>query len=358
MVNMGGSGMYCSDCGMPRGIGKANDWRPNGVIVSKYEQDLRGIFYDVGELDHLFTALSGKIGYDVTRLVVEGKRKDSAHYTRGLLRSIERSGVELPQPEEFFRIMAANFSVPGFGKVAIVSYREGEGIVLDMEDVYSVPMAQGQAAGVFEAVVNRRGDVTWEGDARHGRVTVAFREGEPELERRIESEVEAAEPLVECGNREYELCVRCSVPLELSRGFAWEVEKALITERRSGRRFIFDNTRGITAVMRVLVEELGEDVERELVEISRVYARDYYMGFDGGLDMAGEFARLALWGWGLPCDAGGSDGDRRLEMVNPFYEPVMVGRLWGLVETVGKETMDLAGYRREKNITVMDLSAA
>ncbi len=297
--------MYCSDCGMPRGIGKANDWKPSGVIVSKYEQDLRGIFYDVGELDHLFTSLSGKIGYDVTRLVVEGKRKDSAHYTRGLLRNIEKSGVELPEPEEFFRIMAANFAVPGFGKVNIISYREDEGIVLEMEDVYSVPMAQGQAAGVFEAVVNRRGDATWEGDARRGRVTVAIREGEPELERRIESEVEAAEPLVERGDREYELCARCSVPLELSRGFTWEVERALITERRSGRRFIFDNTRGIAAVMRVLVEELGEDVERTLVEISRGYARDYYQGLDGRLSMGDEFARLALWGWGLPCDAGG-----------------------------------------------------
>ena len=350
--------MYCSDCGMPRGIGKANHWKPSGVIVSKYEQDLRGIFYDVGGLDHLFTSLSGKIGYDVTRLVVEGKRKDSAHYTRGLLRSIEKSGVELPEPEEFFRIMAANFSVPGFGKVNIISYREDEGIVMEMEDVYSVPMAQGQAAGVFEAVVNRRGDVTWEGDAWRGKVTVAIREGEPELEQRIGSEVEAAEPLVERGDREYELCARCSVPLEISRGLIWEVERALITERRSGRRFIFDNTRGIAAVMRVLVEELGEDVERTLAEISRGYARDYYLEFDGRLTMGDEFARLALWGWGFPCDAGGSNGDYRLEVINPFYEPVVAGRLWGLAEAVGGKTLDLAGLHREEGITVLELSAA
>ncbi len=350
--------MYCSDCGMPRGIGKANDWKPSGVIVSKYEQDLRGIFYDVGELDHLFTSLSGKIGYDVTRLVVEGKRKDSAYYTRGLLRSIEKSGVGLPEPEEFFRIMAANFAVPGFGKVKIISYREGEGIVLEMEDVYSIPMAQGQAAGVFEAVVNRRGHATWEGDARRGRVTVAIREGEPELERRIESEVEAAEPLVERGDRKYELCARCAVPLELSRGFTWEVERALITERRSGRRFIFDNTRGIAAVMRVLVEELGEDVGRTLVEISRAYARDYYLELDGELSMRDEFARLALWGWGLAYNAGESSGGYRLEIVNPFYEPVMAGRLWGLAEAIGGKTLDLAAFHRKGDTAVLELSAA
>jgi hypothetical protein len=349
--------MYCSDCGMPRGIGKANDWKPNGAIVSKYEQDLRGIFYDVGELDHLFTSLSEEIGYDVSRLVVEGKRKDSAYYTRGLLRSFEKSGAALPEPEEFFRIMAANFAVPGFGKVNIISYREDEGIVMEMEDVYSLPMAQGQAAGVFEAVVSRRGDITWEGDARHGRVTVAVREGEPELERRIASEVEAAEPLAEAGDREYELCARCSAPLELSQGFSWEVEKALITERRSGRRFIFDNTRGIVAVMRVLVEELGEDVERTLVEISRGYARDYYLGLDGQPSMADESARLALWGWGLPRDVGGSSGGYRLEIVNPFYEPVMAGRIWGLAEVVGGKTLDLVSLRQEEGIAYLELSA-
>ena len=136
--------MYCDECGMPKGVGRANTWKPSGIIVSKYEADLRGIFYDVWGLENLFSSLSERIGYDVTRLVVEGKRKDSKHYTRGLLRSIEKSGVELPGQEEFFRIMAANYSVPGFGKVNILAYREDESIVLEMEDTYSVPMAQGQ----------------------------------------------------------------------------------------------------------------------------------------------------------------------------------------------------------------------
>jgi len=53
--------------------------------------------------------------------------------------------------------MAANYSIPGFGRVNIVSYREGEGIVLEMENTYSESMAQGQAAGVFEAVLNCMG---------------------------------------------------------------------------------------------------------------------------------------------------------------------------------------------------------
>ena len=350
--------MYCSECGMPKGVGKANTWMSSGAIVSKYEAGLRGIFCDVECLNSLFSSLSGRIGYDVTRLVIEGKRKDSKHYTRGLLRSIQESGATLPGPEEFFQIMAANYSIPGFGRVNIVSYREGEGIVLEMEDTYSVSMAQGQAAGVFEAVLNCRGDVAWEGDARRGRVTVTAREGEPELERRIESEVEHAVPLSESGDRKYELCSRCHIPLELSREFVWDAEKALIIERRSGRRFIFDNTRGIVAVMRVLVDELGEDVEQTLVEISRADTHEYYRGLKDASSCEEEFLRLSLWGWGYPTGLREQGGGYMLQVINPFYDPIMVGRVWGLVESLSGKILDLTTRDFSGGISYLGFSPA
>lgn len=131
----------------------------------------------------------------------------------------------------------------------------------------------------------------------------------------------------------------------------------MITERRSGRRFIFDNTRGITAVMRILVEELGEEVERSLLEISRGYARDYYLGIDGGLDVDAEFARLSLWGWGLPTRLDGSNGDHRLEIVNPFYGPVMAGRVWGLVEAASGKAFDLAEHVSGDNLVLLGLAS-
>ncbi len=347
--------MYCSDCGIPRGIGKANEWRPNGVIASRYEKDLRGIFYDVSELEDLFASLSAKIGYDVTRLVVEGKRKDSAHYTRGLLSSIEKAGGSV-EPEEFFRIMAANFSVPGFGKVKIISYRDGGDVELEVEGAYNVPMAQGQVAGVFEGVLKRRGDVVWEGDARRGRVTVTVRDEEQELEKRVESEVEHALHLCEEGDMEYELCPRCSAPRKLGREFDWDVEKAMITERRSGKRYIFDNTRGMAAVMKLLEDELGEDVELTLMEIARDYARGYYLGLGGRPDMQDEFDRLSLWGWGLPSHLKGSNGGLLLQVINPFHSSVMAGRVWGLAEASSGRDLDLDAYEHGDSVTEIALS--
>jgi hypothetical protein len=75
----------CDSCGVPRGIGKANHWKPSGVIVSRFEEDIRGVLYGVSELNNLFESLSERISYDITHLVVEGKRKESEQYTRNLL---------------------------------------------------------------------------------------------------------------------------------------------------------------------------------------------------------------------------------------------------------------------------------
>jgi hypothetical protein len=341
---------------MPKGVGKANIWKSNGVIESKFEKGLRGILCDAGELNNLFTALSARMGYDVTAMVVEAKRKDSERYARGILDVMRESGAELPGPEDFFRIMGANYAVPGFGKVNILEYRENEGIVLEMEGVFSVPMAQGQAAGVFEAVVNRRGDVSWEGGPGHGRVTIAVVEGEPELEKRIKSEVDTTAPLVDGGDREYSLCGDCSAPIELSREFDWDVEKALITEKRSGKRFVFDNTRGIVAVMHVLVEELGEDIEQLLLEISREYAREYYLALEGEVTAEEEFERIALLGWGLPTALERENGSYTLQLLNPFYSPVMAGRVWGLLEVSKGERLDIEDVEEREGVAHIRLS--
>jgi hypothetical protein len=350
--------MYCDNCGMPRGVGKANVWKPNGVIVSKYENDLRGVFVDAAELNNLFTALSERIGYDVSRLVIEGKRKDSEYYTRTLLKGIRESGSEPPGPEEFLRIMAANYSVPGFGKVTILDYRDGESVVLEMERVYSVPMAQGQAAGVFEGVVNRRGDVSWEGDAVYGRVTITSRNGGQLLEQRVESVVEMSESLVEIGDREYSLCPRCSIPQEFSSEFDWDVDEALITENRSGHRYVFDNNRGIAAVMQLLIEELGEEIERIIVEISREYARGYYRALSEKITLDSELSRFSLLGWGFLSPPEKIDGGYTIGVANPFYGPVVAGRAWGLMETLDGGDYNLGDISLEDGVVRMELNQA
>jgi hypothetical protein len=350
--------MRCEKCGIPKGIGKANIWRNNGIIVSKYEPDLRGALYDVDELNYLFESFSRLIGFDISRLVIEGKRKDSAYYTGKLLRHMADSGAQTIRPDDFFRIMASNYSIPGFGKIEVLDYREGEGITLEVENIYSVPMAKGQAAGVFEAVLKRRADVHLEGNADKGRIILQVVEGEPELEQRMQSEVDQAAPTVDIGDREYELCPECNAPLELSREYDWDVDEARILDRHTGKRFIFDNVRGLDAVVRVLIEELGEAVESLITDISRDYAREYYRSLEGSKGIEEELALFSLRGWGLPAGPDTSDDGFDLRIYNPFYPPIMTGKAWGLLEALGGKELQRGEASGEGGVLSLGFKAA
>ncbi len=343
--------MKCDSCGMPRGIGKANRWKPSGVIVSRFEEDIRGVLYGVSELNGLFESLSELISYDITHLVVEGKRKESEQYTRNLLRRLRESGIEPPGPQEFFQIMAANYSIPGFGKIEVIDYLEDESVTLEVEGIYSLPMGEGQAAGVFEGVLNKRAAVSREGDVVRARIILKAANGHRAMERRIESEVEQASSIAEVGDREYDLCPRCGAPLELSREFDWNLDRALISERRTDERYIFDNTRGITAVVKLLIEELGDEIESMLMGISRKYARDYYHTLEGTTSIEEELSRFPLRGWGLPSAPRKSNGGYELQVINPFYLPIISGKIWGMLEVFKGEELAMGEIQESDGVS-------
>ena len=219
--------MTCTNCGLPMGVGKANAWKPNGTIVGKLPPYLRGNLCDVEELNYLFSSFSERIGFDITRLVIEGKRKDAMIFTRSLLRQLESAGIEPPAPPDFMRVMAKYSSTTGFGGVELVDYEEGESFTIEVESIYNTAMFQGQTAGIFEAIFNKRGDIDWRGDVDHARVRVYAVEGEPELEQAIESEIEALSYVVDEGDIQHEPCPECGAPMDISRDFDWNTDKAL-----------------------------------------------------------------------------------------------------------------------------------
>ena len=75
----------CSNCGLPVSIGRGNVWHANGVITASYPPHNRGTLYDVDELNNLFPAFSERIDFDITPLVVEGKRRDGKRYVENAI---------------------------------------------------------------------------------------------------------------------------------------------------------------------------------------------------------------------------------------------------------------------------------
>lgn len=321
----------CGACGLPRGIGKGNVWHANGVITAAYPPHIRGTLYDIDELNALFPALSARIGFDITRLVMEGKRKDGKRYAASLARNLRSVGRDA-SPLAVYGLISRFCAYWGLGLSSIQEYTEGERLVLGTRDTYSVPMAMGDWAGVFEAMEGRRGEPRWREEDGGEAIEVSAVEGEPELEERIEQEVELGIPFTDEGDLRYAHCPECGVPLEVSRQFDWDAGHALIVEKLSGKRFVLHNTNGIAAVARVLREELGEEIDHMITEISREYALGYYAAVKDATSMDAELMKFPLRSWGRPARFKRGDEGCRLKVVNPYSTPILAGRIWGLVE--------------------------
>lgn len=345
----------CGHCGLPRGIGKGNAWHNNGVITAKQPPHIRGTLYDVEELNNLFPAISRRIDFDITRLVIEGKRKDGVRYTRSLIENLRRAGKD-PSPLDVFHMITHFCAYWGLGIAEVLEYREGEILSIKTPDYYSDPMARGDWAGVFEAADGRRGDPRWRDEEARDIIDVVAVEGEPVLEERIEQEVELGIPFVEEGDLEYRYCPECGVPMAVSEQFEWNPEISLIRERISGRRFILHNTNGIVAVVRVLEEELGEEVGGIIAEISRDYARGYYGEIKDRTSLEAELLKFPLRSWGRTATMKKEDGGYRVRIVNPYSPPVIAGRLWGLMEVFEEREFRLAGMEKGQGYVDVRLS--
>ena len=348
--------MICEVCGLPRGVGRANRWMAGGYISGTRSPELRGVFSDAQEVGYWIGALSESMGYDITHLVVEGKRQDSKRYASKLLKGMMEKGMEPPPPGSFFQMMAATYAVPGFGLIRLAEVDDSEGVTLEAEEVYSLPMFLGQAAGVFEAALGRRGELEWEGRVNSGTLRIRAVEEETEQARRLETEVQAPNPLVEVEGEEPQACAGCGAPVMLSAEFDWDIGKARITEKRSGRRFVFDDIAGTDAVMRVLRTELGEDVDRLLLQISRRYAADYYSSLPSPGTPEEELARFSLMGWGRADLLGRAERGKELRLLNPYCFPLVAGRAWGLMETLSGHPFEMAWERREEGDFLLLLS--
>ncbi|MBC7247929.1 MAG: hypothetical protein H5T73_09140 [Actinobacteria bacterium] len=346
----------CSRCGLPKGIGRGNIWHANGVVTASVPPHIRGTLYDVEELNSLFPALSERIGFDITRLVIEGKRKDGRRYADSLIRNLATTGHE-PSPLEVYNLVARFCKYWGLGLAEVLDYREGERLTMRISGYYNDPMSRGDWAGVFEAAEKRRGEPVWKDEPTRETLDIVATEGEPELEQRIEQEVELGIPCEDERDLQYEQCPECGVPLEVPRQFSWNADEALILEKISGKRFILHNTNGIAAVLRVLREELGEEIDRMVMDISRDYARGYYRSLKGESSLDAELMKFPLRSWGRPTKLARKGDHFRIAVVNPYAPSIVAGRMWGLLETFSGRELALGELVQRESYLEMILSS-
>ena len=340
----------CKVCGLPLGIARGNRWLPNGVLCSSYPPHIRGNLYDLEELGRLFSLFGERVGFDISHLVIEGKRKDGKRYCDSLLRNQREGRAPRMTPQQVYQTICRFALYWGLGRVRVVDYRRSELLELAAESLYNVPMFLGDAAGTFESVEGRRGRPTWEGDGGDGVVRVEATAERSEAEERIESRLEQGIASREVGDLHHRRCPGCGAPEGVGRQFTWDIASGTIHERESGRRCILHNTNGIVAVVTLLEEELGPEVGMMMAEIVRGLARDYYRGLTGRSSIDAELMRFPLRGWGWPYRLKAKGGTYEVRVINPYCTPMVAGRVWGMLEVFGEREMELSRLEEREGI--------
>jgi Arc/MetJ-type ribon-helix-helix transcriptional regulator len=315
-------------------------WHDDGSITGRFPPHIKGTFFDVNELGFLFRSLSDHMDYDIGDIVASGKYHDAREYMAALVEKMkEASGGKLPPDEELYRMMLYPICIWGIAEVEFSSI-EAERMIIKVKEPYSIPLLCGDVAGVADVVTGREHMATWEGDEREGVMTVVPAAGFAGVSGLIDEESryglkhEAEE--LEC-----ERCEECGAPKGVSGLFKWERERCRIEERFSGRRYCFNNTQGITAVLVKLAGELGEDIEQKMVEIARDYSRSLYEdiagkpesnGGRGGMGLETHLESFPYRGWGRVTELSEREKEWVVATVNPYSEIMLSGRIWGMVE--------------------------
>ncbi|MBN2028279.1 MAG: hypothetical protein JW854_16130 [Actinobacteria bacterium] len=338
--------MYCEVCGVPKGITRGNIWYADGTITGRNPPYIKGTFFDVDELNYLFRSLSEYLDYDISDIVASGKYHDAKEYMSAMIEKMrEASGGQLPPDEDLYRMMLYPICIWG---IAIVEFAEiqPEKMVVNVKDPYSAPLLCGDVAGVADAVTGQEHAASWEGSEREGAITVVpAREYAETSERIAEGLHYGIAPNAE--ELACERCEACGAPVKVSELLKWERDLCRIEERTSGRRYCFNNTRGITVVLGMLVEELGGQIEEKIVDISREYSRSLYDGLAGGVDEAAELESFPYRGWGKVADILGAKGKSSLSVENPYSHILVAGRIWGMLEAAAGDSLRLVSRTGE-----------
>ena len=339
--------MNCEICGVPQGIARGNMWHADGTISGRYPPYIKGTFFDVDEVNFLFGAISDYLDYDISEIVAAGKYHDTVEYMSVLIEKMrESSGGNLPAAEDLNRMMLYPACIWGIAQFEYES-SDPERTVIKIKNPYSIPLLRGDVAGAADAISGGAHKAEWQGDEHEGRIIVTPAEAGAESGRRVD-EAAFSDTRPEAGELMCERCEACGVPLAVGEMFVWDEEICRIEERATGRRYCFNNTNGITAVLRMLVSELGGEIEEKILELARDYSRSLYGGLAGEFDVFDELSGFPYRGWGKISEAFTAAEESAVTVHNPFNELLLAGRIWGMQEAATGGSMRVSKRSVEK----------
>ncbi len=316
-------------------------WSSGGCIFARDVQNTRLVYIKTDEVNNILRGVSERIGMPLGRIAARaevplGRRLGKAYYAEYLSLM---PGSRITRPaflmkgyyERIFKV----FSILGFGRLSLESYRPRRRIVVSMLKPYQPDLLCGLCRGFFEAAEGVAFGYEAAEDGS-GALAAAFTAeegvGAEGGDERFRYEEREHLP----GNVEHRICGECGVPVRISQTFYWDEREGLIGNRKHHMREVVMPVEGLNALFRELKEELGEEVERMAADIQRSFKRDAYLQ----PDIRERHNYLALLRQQTVKGLGNftlieKRGERlRVEVENPFNAPLLAGRVAGYYEAL------------------------
>jgi len=258
----------CKSCGFLLKFARYFVWRSDGTIVSTEmtRTKVRILFLEADEMDDIFRELSKAVDEPVDRILIEAERNVGKEFLADtplrFSRYLPKSKYTRPQflARLMTRVVSKDVAGLGSGVPRVDRYRGGESMTLRFSNPCFVPGTVGNALGIYEALegigsADYRYDIEEGGD-----LVIQF--GHPERSFRSPTQsriyLECETPGI--GPLSYERCPKCGTPLAAAGALQWDIKRGITTNRFTGEREVIGSANSISAMMRKLEDELGDDV--------------------------------------------------------------------------------------------------
>lgn len=324
----------CGFCTAPIYLRIAAAWNDDGTITGRYAPSTRVVQLYDSEINHILSGISGRIGHDIGRIVVEGERKAAIQFNRDLMERWRGPTRALMHSRLFYRplnlLLLRAARSAGLGSGRILHYRWGDEIEIEFSSPFNIPILAGDMLGTFEAFFSKPAEVTWEGDSRRAVITISTAGGASHVE---EQRLKPLLPPTRPGGVSFDRCPRCGIPLEVTRRYRFDLDDGVATEVKGGRRIVTVIIDSLLSVFEELEGELGEDIPRMIVDLEGDFIKENAERAGGPGDahlVEGLLGDLTVKGMGNPVGISVSaDGILEVRIDNPFSRELLAGRVLG-----------------------------
>jgi len=326
----------CQRCGVPEYIASEHLWHPSGFIVQRRDPRHIIIFIESENLEALFRGIEKILGMSIERIVVNTRRRAARAYMdrvipEALKEQVRGSALEIGPVVQG---MVGIGQVLGYGRFEVADYRmrgdDGDYILIRVEKPYSILLGCADPVAALEALVGREMGLSYREVSPEVYEIKAFPQSHPE---EFKGRLTMRKYAYPEGDIRFRPCPQCGAPEELA-GFAWDLDRGLIHNRRTGKRMVFFAPSVMEAVFGELERELGETIPEVVIEAQRRLTAAGLYGLDRENAQQDLREQLAIRGLGNLKELSLGERGLSLFMENAAVPLMVVGMAQGLYESL------------------------